>query len=121
MPKRVPTQGVIVYRDGKQMRVPLGKAFDFTAEELEQITAVNPKALSKISEVEINDEADRKAKEEADAIAANEAAAKQAAADKAEAEKRAKQEQAAAAEREAAKTAAAKKATSGGKANADSL
>lgn len=107
MPKRVPVQGIVIHRDGKNIKPPIGKAFDFTAEELADIMRVNPNAVSKIENVEINDESDAKAKAEADALKANEAAAIKAAKEKAEAEAKAKAE-------------AAKK-PAGGKTGADSL
>lgn len=45
MPKRIPMQTVIVQRDGKQVAPPIGKAFEFTREELDQIKAVAPDAI----------------------------------------------------------------------------
>lgn len=107
MPKRVPVQTIIVNREGKNIRPPIGKPFDFTPEELDDIMRVNPAAVTKIENVEINDDSEAKAKAEADALKANEAAALKAAKEKAEAEAKAKAE-------------AAKK-PAGGKTGADSL
>ena len=45
MPKRVPLQGIIVTRNGRQVQPPVGKVFDFTAEEIETLKLRNPKAL----------------------------------------------------------------------------
>jgi hypothetical protein len=38
-------QSVVVVRDGKRKTLPLGEAFDFTDEEVAQITAGSPEAL----------------------------------------------------------------------------
>jgi hypothetical protein len=40
-------KGVTVVRDGKRVRPEIGKNFDFTAEEIERITEVDPSALGK--------------------------------------------------------------------------
>jgi hypothetical protein len=50
--KRTAKQSVVVVRDGKAVTPTIGEAFDFTDEEVEQITAMNPDALS--AEVVIN-------------------------------------------------------------------
>lgn len=47
MPKRIPVTAVHVYRNGKEFVPPIGQAFDFTAEELADINAVNPDAVRK--------------------------------------------------------------------------
>lgn len=52
MPKRVPTISVVVVREndqGKNVRktVEPGKPFNFTADEIEQITRIHPGALRK--------------------------------------------------------------------------
>ena len=57
MPKRITVQGIIVQRPNadnvlKNFRPPIGKVFDYTAEEIEEIGAVNPAALAKVGEVE---------------------------------------------------------------------
>lgn len=57
MPKRITMQGVIVQREDaskklKNFRPPIGKVFDYTQEELDDINAVNPAALAKVGEVE---------------------------------------------------------------------
>ncbi len=43
--KRVPMQSISVIRDGKSECPPIGVAFDFTKEEVEQIGKMNPDAL----------------------------------------------------------------------------
>lgn len=45
MPQRIPMQTVIVQRDGKNFAPPIGKPFDFTVDELNQIKKVNPNAV----------------------------------------------------------------------------
>ena len=47
MPKRVPVQTIILHREGKQFSPEIGQFFDFTAEELADIVAVNPEAVRK--------------------------------------------------------------------------
>lgn len=44
--KRTPKQSVVVVRDGKAVTPPMGEPFEFTEEEVEQITKMNPDALS---------------------------------------------------------------------------
>lgn len=80
MPKRVPVQTVILHRDGKQFAPPLGKAFDFTAEELADINAVNPDAVRK-PVVEDGEAAQNEGKTGAGNREADDAAADQAAAE----------------------------------------
>lgn len=48
MPKRIPLQTVIFQRDKQRMVPEVGKPFDFTKEEIEQITKLNPDALGKL-------------------------------------------------------------------------
>jgi hypothetical protein len=48
MPKRVPLQTIVVHREGKRVVPALGEAFDFTAEEVEDINRVNPDAFRKV-------------------------------------------------------------------------
>jgi len=43
---RTPLQSVVVVRDKKAVVPPLGQPFEFTAEEVEQIEAANPNAIS---------------------------------------------------------------------------
>jgi hypothetical protein len=43
--KRVVLKRVIIGREGKRLEPPIGKAFEFTDEELENIERVNPTAL----------------------------------------------------------------------------
>lgn len=77
MPKRIPVESVIVNRDGKRFRPPIGKLFDFTAEELADIKLVNPGAVrtaETTEEVVAPTEAEKQAKREADEKAAKEAA-----------------------------------------------
>lgn len=45
MPKRIPHHSVVVHRDGKNIRPPLGQPFEFTQEEVDQIHGFNPAAL----------------------------------------------------------------------------
>lgn len=45
MPSRVPVHQVVVHRDGKNIYVPIGKPFDFTQEEIEQVLAHDPNGL----------------------------------------------------------------------------
>lgn len=48
MPIRNVVQTVALWRDGKRVVPEVGKAFDFTKEELDQITKLNPDAVAKI-------------------------------------------------------------------------
>lgn len=54
MPIRIPTKTVILQRNGKNFSPPVGKPFQFTAEELKEIDALNKTVLRK----PINEEAD---------------------------------------------------------------
>lgn len=47
MAQMVPVEGVTVGRDGKRVTPPVGKSFDFTAEEIKSIKAARPEALRK--------------------------------------------------------------------------
>lgn len=47
MPKLVPTIGVTVIRDGVRKTPPIGKAFDFTAAEVEAVRKQVPTAFRK--------------------------------------------------------------------------
>lgn len=47
MPKRIPTCTVIVQRDGKNFKPPIGKPFEFSADEIDQVNRVMPHALRK--------------------------------------------------------------------------
>ena len=73
MPKRVPVKSVVVVRDGKQVRPEMGKAFDFTTEELDDINRLSPNSIRKVitedadSEKQAKAEAEKQAKAEADA------------------------------------------------------
>ncbi|WHM53115.1 hypothetical protein XAP3_0018 [Xanthomonas phage XAP3] len=76
MPKRKVLQTVIVHRDGQRIRPLVGAIFDFTADELASINAINPDALGKpVMEVDVENEdarlkaAAESAKAEADAKA----------------------------------------------------
>lgn len=70
MPKRKVLQTVIVHRDGQRLRPSLGEIFDFTADELASINAINPDALGKpMMEVDVENE-DARQKAAADAKAA---------------------------------------------------
>lgn len=48
MPKRVPLNTIVVHRNGKNVVPPIGKPFDFTQQELDDIMAVMPNAVRKI-------------------------------------------------------------------------
>ena len=48
---------VILVRDGKRYELTTGQKFKFTEEEIEQINAADPKALSATSIVSLDDEA----------------------------------------------------------------
>lgn len=48
MPKRIPHHSVVVHRDGKNIRPPLGQPFEFTQEEVDQIHGFNPMALRRL-------------------------------------------------------------------------
>lgn len=47
MPIRIPTCTVIVQRNGKNFAPPIGKSFEFTADEVAAINKVMPVALRK--------------------------------------------------------------------------
>lgn len=61
MPKRVPVNTVIVKRDGKSFAPPIGKPFDFTQSELDDINRLMPNAVRKI----VNETLDEPVKAEA--------------------------------------------------------
>lgn len=42
MPIRIPVKGVIVFRDKQQVRPPLGKPFEFTQQEIEDLERAAP-------------------------------------------------------------------------------
>lgn len=77
MPKRKVLQTVIVHRDGQRIRPLVGAIFDFTADELASINAINTDALGKpVMEVDVeNEDARQKAEAEAAAKAAADAKA----------------------------------------------
>jgi hypothetical protein len=77
MVMRVPLQSIMVQRDGKMVRPPIGKSFKFTDEEMADITRMNPKALGKVETVEIDDNANKKAEAEAKLLAEREEAQRQ--------------------------------------------
>jgi hypothetical protein len=52
MPKLVPTVGTVVVRDGQRVRPTIGKPFDYTKEEADQIREEAPNALVKQKDVE---------------------------------------------------------------------
>lgn len=54
MAKRLIKEGLLVIRDGKRVRPQIGKVFDLTAEEIEQIERVRPSAIAKLREVEVD-------------------------------------------------------------------
>lgn len=45
MPTKIARHTVTVHRDGKSVRAPIGKPFDFTDEEVKQVDEANPRAL----------------------------------------------------------------------------
>lgn len=51
--KRVPLQSITVVRDKKAFTPPIGEPFDFTNEEVEQVMAMNPDAISEVAEVNV--------------------------------------------------------------------
>ena len=74
MPKRIPIQRIIVQRDGKQVVPEIGQAYDFTAEELDDINRMNPDAIRKVIVEDKALEAQLKADEAADAAKAKKVA-----------------------------------------------
>jgi hypothetical protein len=48
MPKRIPVQAVMVFRNGKLVRPEMGVPVEFSAEEIADVTAMNQGALRKI-------------------------------------------------------------------------
>lgn len=56
MPKRTPVQTVTVVREGKTVYPAIGKPFNFTEDEINQIEAANPDAISTKIEVEVEDD-----------------------------------------------------------------
>jgi hypothetical protein len=57
----IPLQGVVVHRNGKSVRPELGKPFDFTAEEVADLRAVEKVSKSTILREAVNESADPKA------------------------------------------------------------
>lgn len=45
MPFRITTQTIVLYRDGKRVRVPAGQRFEFTSAELKEIQDINKTAV----------------------------------------------------------------------------
>lgn len=64
MPKRMINEGVIVHRDGKRIRPEIGKMFDLTADEIEQLEKIRPQAISTLKEVQEDKRGAAKAAEE---------------------------------------------------------
>lgn len=52
MPKLIAKEGIIVVRNGKRVRPEIGKAFDFTKDEVEQLMSVRPSAIAELPKVE---------------------------------------------------------------------
>lgn len=52
---RVPLQSIVVVRDGKQMSPPIGVPFEFTKDEIDQVMAMNPDALTTKATVDVTD------------------------------------------------------------------
>lgn len=92
MPKRIVHGGIIVVREGQQVRPVIGKEFEFTADELKDIQNHQPNAVGKTEVNGDSDPAEIKRKEAEQT--AKEAEAKEierkAAIKKAETEKKAK-------------------------------
>ncbi|MCB1865168.1 MAG: hypothetical protein KDG50_07030 [Chromatiales bacterium] len=61
MPKMVPLQSVVLFREGKRVRPQIGKVFNFTADEIEELTEASPECLRKpIAETDGDQAADAK-------------------------------------------------------------
>lgn len=56
MPIRIPTQSVIVQRNGSNYVPPVGKPFNFTADEVAEVNALAPDALRKPVNEEVEGE-----------------------------------------------------------------
>ena len=46
MPKRLINEGVLVVRNGRRVRPEIGKLFDLTTDEIAQLEAVRPSAIT---------------------------------------------------------------------------
>jgi hypothetical protein len=57
MPNRLVKQTVIVVRDDKRVRPPIGKPFNFTKDEIEELNARNPNCIGPVTKV-VEDEGD---------------------------------------------------------------
>jgi hypothetical protein len=81
MIKREVVESVTLVRDGKRVCLSTGQKFDFTEEEVEQINAASPKALSATSVVDLDTgDADlKKQGDDAPLVPAKKAAGKKAA------------------------------------------
>lgn len=53
MPMRAPKQSVRVIRDGKSVEPPIGEPFEFTDDEVADIMAANPDAISSEAMVDL--------------------------------------------------------------------
>lgn len=51
--KRVPLQSIVVQRKGVAFSPPIGEPFDFSADEVKTITAVNPDAIGTEAVVDV--------------------------------------------------------------------
>lgn len=56
MPIRIPSHTVVVTREGKRVTPKIGQPFEFTAEEVKEITAVSKDCLRKVERVVEDDE-----------------------------------------------------------------
>lgn len=56
MPLRNANKSIILIRDGKRITVSPDDVFDFTAEEIEQITEADPQALSASTTIDLTAE-----------------------------------------------------------------
>lgn len=58
MTTRLVNEGVLVVRNGKRVQPTIGKAFKFTADEINQIERVRPQAISRIETVQVDESGD---------------------------------------------------------------
>ena len=57
MPIRIPTHTIVVTREGKRVSPKIGEPFEFTADEVKEISAVSKDALRKVERVVEDDDA----------------------------------------------------------------
>ncbi len=51
--KRVPLQSITVVRDKTPVVPPIGQPFDFTEDEIDQITKMNPDAIGEVASINV--------------------------------------------------------------------